>query len=151
MRPEPTEKAQRKRLCWLPFNSSSFMKALHTVTAVIEIGAGLALLCFPSTTVALLVGAPLEAPAALIVARVGGAGLLALGVACWLARCDTQSRAARGLVTAVLLYDVAAVAILAFAGIGFELHGAALWPAVVLHASMSIWCVACLRQKSPQI
>ena len=38
------------------------MKALHTVTEVIEIGAGLALLCFPSTTVALLVGAPLEAP-----------------------------------------------------------------------------------------
>lgn len=111
----------------------------------------MALLCFPSTTMAFLVGTPLEAPAALIVARVGGAGLLALGVACWLARCDTQSRAARGLVTAVLLYDVAAVAILAFAGIGFELHGAALWPAVVLHASMSIWCVACLRQKSPQI
>jgi hypothetical protein len=124
------------------------MKALHTVTAVIEIGAGLALLCFPSTTVTLLVGAPLEAPAAFTVARVGGAGLLALGVACWLARCDTQSRAARGLVAAVLLYDVAAIVILAFAGIGFGLHGAVLWPAVVLHALMSIWCVACLRQKS---
>jgi hypothetical protein len=51
------------------------------VTAVIELGAGLALLCFPSTTVALLVGGtPLEAPAALTAARVGGAGLLALGV-----------------------------------------------------------------------
>jgi hypothetical protein len=43
------------------------MNALHTVTAVNEIAAGLALLCFPSTTV----GAPLEAPAALIVARAG--------------------------------------------------------------------------------
>jgi hypothetical protein len=124
------------------------MKALHSATAAIEIGAGLALLCFPSTTVALLVGAPLESPAALTVARVGGAGLLALGVACWLARWDTQSPAARGLAIAVLLYDVAAVIILAFAGIGFGLHGAALWPAVVLHALMSIWCVACLRQKS---
>jgi hypothetical protein len=60
-----------------------------------------ALLCFPSATAALLVGAPLEAPIALTVARVGGAGLLALGVACWLARGDTQSRAARGLVAAV--------------------------------------------------
>ena len=58
------------------------MKTLHTVTAVIELGAGLALLCCPSATVALMVGAPLEAPAALTVARVGGAGLLALGVAC---------------------------------------------------------------------
>src|SRR5277367_3472112 len=118
------------------------MKALHTVTALIELGAGLALLCFPSATVALLVGAPLETSAALTVARVGGAGLLALGVACWLARDDTQSRAARGLVAAMLLYDVAAVVILAFAGISLGLRGVALWPAVVLHAAMAAWCVA---------
>jgi Kef-type K+ transport system membrane component KefB len=125
------------------------MKALQTVTAVIELGAGFALLCFPSITVGLLVGAPLETPAALTVARVGGAGLLALGVACWLARGDTQSRAARGLVVAMLLYDVAAVAVLAFAGIGFGLHGVALWPAVVLHAVMTVWCVMyLLRSRS---
>jgi hypothetical protein len=122
------------------------VKALHTVTAVIELGAGLALLCWPSVTVALMVDAPLEAPAALTVARVGGTGLLALGVACWLARGDTQSRAARGLVAAMLLYDVAVVAVLAFAGIGLGLHGVALWPAVVLHAVMTVWCVACLRR-----
>src|SRR5271166_2815395 len=123
------------------------MKTLYTVTAVIELGAGLALLCCPSATVALLVGgAPLEAPAAWTVARVGGAGLLALGVACWLARGDTQSRAARGLVAAMLLYDLAAVAVLAFAGIGLALHGVALWPAVVIHAAMTFWCVVCLRR-----
>jgi len=129
------------------------VKTLHTVTAVIELGAGLALLCCPSATVTLLVGgAPLEAPApALTVARVGGAGLLALGVACWLARGDTQSRAARGLVAAILLYDVAAAAVLAFAGIGFGLHGVALWPAVVLHAVMAVWCVSCLLRKPAQI
>jgi hypothetical protein len=125
------------------------MKALHTVTAVIELGAGLALLCCPSAMVALLVGAALEGTAALTVARVAGAGLLALGVACWLARGDTQSRAARGLVAAMLLYDVAVAAILAFAGIGFGLHGLALWPAVVIHAVMTVWCVACLRQRRP--
>jgi len=122
------------------------MKTLQTVTAVIEMGAGLALLCFPSTTVALLLGSPLDTPSALTVARVGGAGLLSLGVACWLARGDTQSRATRGLVAAMLLYDVAAVAILAFAGIGFGLHGVALWPAVLLHAVMTVWCVTCLRR-----
>ena len=122
------------------------MKTLHTVTAVIELGAGLALLCFPSTTVALLLGSPLDTPTGLTVARVGGAGLLALGVACWLARGDTQSRAARGLVAAILLYNAAVVAVLAFAGIGFGLHGVALWPAVVLHAVMTVWCVASLRR-----
>jgi hypothetical protein len=127
------------------------MKTLQTVTAVIELGAGLALLICPSATVALMVGAPLEAPAALTVARVGGAGLLALGVACWLARGDTQSRASRGLVAALWVYDVGAVAILAFAGIGFGLRGVALWPAVVLHAVMAIWCIVCLRRNPSNV
>ena len=118
---------------------------------MIELGAGLALLVWPSATVTLLVGVPLEAPAPLTVARVGGAGLLALGVACWFARGDAQSRAARGLVAAILLYDVAAVAVLAFAGIGFGVHGVALWPAVVLHAVMAVWCVTRLLRKPAQI
>jgi hypothetical protein len=120
------------------------MNALHTLTAVIELGAGLALLCFPSATVALLVGAPLETAPALTVARVGGAGLLALGVACWLARGDTQSRAAKGLIAAMLLYNIAVAGVLAFAGLGFGLLGVALWPAVVLHSVMTVWCVAWL-------
>jgi len=120
------------------------MKTLHTATALIELGAGLALLCFPSATVALLVGAPLEGAPALTAARVGGAGLLALGVACWLARGETHSRAARGLIAAMLLYNIAAVGVLTFAGLGFGLLGVALWPAVVLHAVMTVWCVAWL-------
>ena len=122
------------------------MKTLHTMTAVIELGAGLALVCFPSPVVALLLGSPLDTLTALSVARVGGAGLLSLGVACWLARGDSESRAARGLVAAMFLYNVGAVAILAFAGIGFGLHGVALWPAVILHAVMTAWHVACLRR-----
>jgi hypothetical protein len=106
----------------------------------------LALLCFPSTTVALLLGSSLDTPTALTVARVGGAGLLTLGIACWLARGDARSRAARGLVAAILLYDVAAVAILAFAGVGFGMKG--LWPAVVLHAVMVVWCITYLLRSS---
>jgi hypothetical protein len=84
----------------------------------------------------------------LTVARVGGAGLLALGVAGWLARGDTQSRAARGLVAAMLLYDVAAIAILAFAGVGFGTQGVRLWPAVVLHAVMNVWRITYLLRSS---
>jgi hypothetical protein len=49
----------------------------------------------------------------------------------------------------MLLYNVAVAAILAFAGLGFGLHGIALWPAVVLHTMMAVWCSACL-QRSPQ-
>ena len=61
------------------------MKTLHTVNAVIELGAGLALLSFPSLVVVLLLGSPLDIPTGLSVARFGGSGLLSLGVACWLA------------------------------------------------------------------
>jgi hypothetical protein len=50
------------------------------------------------------------------------------------------------LIAAMLLYNVATAAALAFAGIGLRLHGIALWPAVVLHAAMAVWCVACLRR-----
>jgi hypothetical protein len=122
------------------------MKNLYLVTAVIELGAGLALLCCPSATVDLLVGAALEGPAALTVARMGGAGVLSLGIACWFARDETHSRATRGLVAAMLFYNVAAVAVLAFAGLGYGLHGVALWPGVGLHTVMTLWCIAWLRR-----
>jgi hypothetical protein len=121
------------------------MKFLHTVSAMIELGAGLALLCGPSVAVPLLAGAPLETPAGLTVARVCGAALITLGIACWFARDDTQSSAAKGLVAAMLFYDVAVAALLVFAWIGLKLHGVALWPGVILHGAMSIWCLACLQ------
>ncbi len=124
------------------------MKTLQIASALIELGAGLALLSYPSVAVVLLVGARLEEPAALTVARVCGSALVALGVACWLARADAQSRAANGLVAAMLLYDIAVAALLAYAALGNGLYGVALWPAVVLHTLMSVWCVACLRHSS---
>jgi hypothetical protein len=120
------------------------MKNLHTVTAIIEAGAGLALGCFPSAVVLLLLGSPLDTPAAVVLGRLAGAALLALGVACWLARGDAQSRAARGLIAAMVVYNLGAVALFTFAGIGLGLHGIALWPAVVLHAAMAVWCIVCL-------
>ena len=125
------------------------MNRLLKLTALIEAATGLALMIVPSVVVRLLLGSELDTSAAVTLGRVAGVALFALGVACWLARDDTQSRAARGLVAAMLLYNVATVVVLAFAGIGFGLHGVALWPAVVLHAVMAVWCVACLRC-SPQ-
>lgn len=126
------------------FNGSSSASTLLTATAVIELGAGLALLSCPSATAMILVGAPLEASATLTVARVAGAALLALGVACWLASGDAQSRAARGLVAAMVLYNLGVAVILGAAGIRSQPAGIALWPAVVLHAAMNVWCIVSL-------
>jgi hypothetical protein len=120
---------------------------LLTLTAVIEMGTGLVLVASPSLLATLLFGSSLDTVAALTVGRVTGAALLALGMACWIARHDGRSRAKTGLVVAMLLYNLAAVSIFVPAGIGTGLGGLALWSAVVLHAVMAIWCIACLRGK----
>jgi hypothetical protein len=126
------------------------MKNLLTVSALFELGAGAALLCCPSATVVLLLGSGLDTSAAMTLGRVAGAALLALGAACLFAR-DDGSHAARGLVRAMVLYNLAVAAILAVAGIGSGLIGIALWPAVVIHAAMAAWCISCLLRTQAQI
>ena len=101
------------------------MKTLLIVTAVIEAGAGVALLCCPSATVAILLGSPLDMPAAATLAA-WPERAFALGVACWLAHYDAQSSRARGLVGAMLLYNLGAVVILGMAGIRSQQVGVAL-------------------------
>jgi hypothetical protein len=117
------------------------MKTLLTVTAIIEAGAGLALLGVPSITASLLLGTPLDSPAAVNLARVGGAAILALALVCWRARRDTQSLAWRDLIVAMVFYNIAVAAVLAFTGLADGLHGVLLWPAVVFHVAMGAWCV----------
>jgi hypothetical protein len=116
------------------------MKLLLLTTAALEAGAGLALLCLPSVFAQVLLAAPLEGTVALTVARTGGMGLLTLGVAAWFASQDSQSRAARGLAMAMILYNTGAVLILGAAGLGPSPSGICLWPVVVLHAAMAVWC-----------
>jgi hypothetical protein len=64
-----------------------------------------------------------------------------------LTRHDSQSRAAIGLVVALLFYDSAVVVIFLFARLGAGLSGIGLGPAVVLHSGL--WgLVRPLPQKS---
>jgi hypothetical protein len=118
---------------------------LFTATALIEVGAGLSLVSLPTLAIWLLLGVREPSPEALIVGRVGGAGLLAIGVACWLARGDRGSRSQHGLLWAMLVYNVGACTVLAFAGSMLPMAGVALWPGVGLHAVMTIWCALNLR------
>ena len=124
------------------------MKTLLTITGVLEATLGLALVAWPSAPVAVILGSSLDTPAAVTISQVAGAALLALGVACWLASNDVQSRAASGLIAAMLLYNAAVVVLLTRAGIASGLVGIGLWPGVILHLAMGVWCVACLRVKS---
>jgi hypothetical protein len=124
------------------------MNRLLKLTAIIEAATGLGLIAVPAIVVRLLLGAEISG-ASIPLGRVAGVALLALGVACWLASYDEQSCAARGLVSAMVLYNIGAALILALADIGLGFVGIALWPAVILHAAMAVWCVGGLR-RSPQ-
>lgn len=60
------------------------MEKLLRVSAIVEITAGIGLLAIPALLASLLLGSALDSAAGLAVARVAGAALVSLGVACWL-------------------------------------------------------------------
>ena len=123
------------------------MKLLLKLTAFIEAATGLGLIAVPAFVVQLLLGSELLG-AGIPLGRLAGVALLALGIVCWLTSSDTQSCAARGIVTAMALYNIGAVLVLGAAGVQSQTVGIGLWPAVMLHAAMAAWCIACLQRGS---
>ena len=128
--------------------AGSNSKSLLSVTGALEAATGLALLVAPSVVVELLLGTAPGTPAGVTVSRVAGVALLTLGVACWLARVEAASRAAKGLAAAMLLYNVGVVAVLVLALRSLTPVGIAFWPVVVAHAGLAVWCVACLPMRT---
>jgi len=122
------------------------MNRLLKLTAIIEAATGLGLVAVPALIVRLLLGGEISG-ASIPLGRMTGVALLALGVACWVASYDVRNRAARGLVSAMSLYNLGVALILGAAGLQSRPVGIALWPAVVLHAVMGTWSVASLRRK----
>ncbi|MDR3623395.1 MAG: hypothetical protein P4L85_28945 [Paludisphaera borealis] len=124
------------------------MKSLLTTTAVLEAGTGVALWVAPSAASSMLLGSPIDSPAGLIMGRLLGSALCSIAAACWFAGDDALGWTASGLVAALLLYNVAAVALLSYASVGLGMSGVGLRPAVVLHSALAVWCVASLRAAS---
>ena len=121
------------------------MKLLLIITAVIEAVAGLALLVIPTFAVSTLFGAPLDTATGLAATRIAGAALGALAIACWQARNGEPGSRATGVVQAMSFYNFAAGLVLVHAIIRLDLRGALLWPAIVLHFCLGVWCVSNLR------
>jgi hypothetical protein len=121
---------------------------LLIVTALGEVGIGVLLLVWPPWAVQLLLGIDQISAEVIVIGRITGAALLALGVICWIGRSDSLGSAALGLIFGVIIYDVSAAAILAYSGLFLHLAGLILWPAVVLHTALAIWSVKCLSVKA---
>ena len=116
------------------------MKMLLVLTAILEAVAGLTLLVAPATMAWVLLGGALETPESLVVARVAGAALCTLGIACSRAPPEPRNRAASGIVMAMLFYNLALVALMVHARLTLGLVGIGFWPVVVVHSTMAVWC-----------
>ena len=115
------------------------MKRLLVLTAVVEGLTGLILLAYPPIVIQLLLNSPIIAISVLI-GRLTGIVLIALAVACWPDR--NLSRAFFGMLT----YNALATLFLVYAGL-IGASGILLWPAVALHAGLSILLVQAMRKE----
>ena len=118
------------------------MKLLLIIAAVMEAGAGLALLLIPTVAVSALLGAALDTATGLVAGRIAGAALIALAIACWQARNGERGSPAMGVVEAMSFYNFAAAMVLVYAGTRLDLRSALLWPAIVLHLCLGVWCIS---------
>jgi|SRR5579862_2682643 len=120
------------------------MKSLIALTAIGEAGTGLALVVYPPVLVWLLLGVETTFETD-VISRIAGAALFAIGATCWIGRSDAPNATQLGLLVGVLIYDMAAGVILASFGFFANQVGIALWPAVVLHMVLAIWCLVAIR------
>jgi hypothetical protein len=104
------------------------MKKVLIFAAVAEAATGMALLIVPSLVGQLLLGEDLTG-IAIAVARVAGIALIALGVACW----------PGAPLVGILTYSALVTLYLAYLGFAGGLTGIFLWPAVALHAILSVF------------
>lgn len=122
------------------------VRLLLRVTAIGEGAMGLAFLLVPNFPTLVLFGQRLDGALSEIIGRFVGAALIALAVACWRMAEDMQSRVTSGLILAVLIYDVVAAVLLAYAYFGPGLAGIGLWVGLIFHLVLAIWCAASLRE-----
>jgi hypothetical protein len=116
-------------------------KILLIACALVEAAAGLALLLLPAVAASLLLGAPLDTPTGVVAGRIAGAALFSLAIICWQVSNGERGGVATGAVSAMLVYNAAAAAILVYAGVRLKLHSTLLWPAIVLHWFLAAWCL----------
>jgi hypothetical protein len=114
-------------------DSPSAPRVLAMIGAAVELTAGFALILDPNLVVRLLIGAGLSS-GGVAVGRVGGFGLLSLGLACWPSGGVVTARATSALFT----YNLLSSFYIAYLSVIGGFVGYLLWPACVLHASLAL-------------
>ncbi len=118
------------------------LRRLLNFAATVEIGTGLVLVAAPGRVVTLLLGA-VEWGEGMLLGRLAGIVLVALGLACWPEgrRAGSCAAAFRGM----LFYNSAIAFFLVYLFVGEHLGGVLLWPAVLLHVVVALLLVVANR------
>lgn len=111
-------------------------RKLLTIAVVVESLTGLALILAPEATVVLLLGVEPNVPGVML-GRVCGVALMALGIACWSARADSESAARAGTLKAITFYNAGAGLLLVLFAVIGKTGGIVLWSAAVLHLALA--------------
>ena len=104
------------------------MKNVLRLVAIGEAATGVVLAVYPPIVIKLLFGAEIVG-AATVMSRITGMALIGLGIACW-----PGCTALCGMLT----YSALVTLYLAYVGICGEWVGLLLWPAVVIHAVLTL-------------
>lgn len=124
-------------------NGTIWLTRLLALGGILETGMGLGLLVAPSAVADLLLRSPLSGPG-VVVGRIAGGGLLALGIACWRARAAPLSPAGVGVAWGFLAYNLVACVVLTRAGVAPECGGPLPLAAAGLHGALGAALLAAL-------
>ena len=126
------------------------MRLLLTLAGGLEILAGSAALIIPAPVVSLLLGVSMD-PVASVLARLFGAGVFALGLACLKARNDVRSPAGVAVSIGITAYNLLAAVVLIWAAAGLSLGGLLLWGAGISHATLGALFVFALFNRPTHV
>ena len=118
-------------------NKSVWIARILSLGGVLEAVVGLGLLVAPSALSSFLLRSPLVGPG-VVIARVGGGGLVALGIACWGARKTPSAPASLGVAWGFLAHNMVACATLARAGPALANRGLPAFGVAVLHGMLAV-------------
>ena len=119
------------------------LRCLLTISGALEVLVGLPALIAPATVVSVLLGGSVD-PIVSVLARLFGAGVFALGLACLKARHDVTSPAGLALSLGMTAYNVLAAAVIIWAAAGLNLGGLLLWAAGIGHAVIGVLFMSAL-------
>jgi len=128
-------------------NKPVWRARLLALGGVLETLTGLGLLLDPAGGTLLFFGSSVEG-AGMAIGRIGGGGLLSLGIACWLARRTPTSQASVGVAWAYLVYNSVTCVTLAWVAVALAGDSLPALGGAVLHGVVGAAMLGALLGRS---